>query len=83
MVFSFPRHLSRALLTWSDLFYSMNADAVFVVVGFITIILLYVLVIFGPAVIVAIKHGWKSLVSILIAEFLWFLVSLVIYLVLF
>ena len=67
----------------SDLFYSMNADAVFVVVGFITIILLYVLVIFGPAVIVAIKHGWKSLVSILIAEFLWFLVSLVIYLVLF
>lgn len=70
-------------LSESDLFRSVNIDPVFGIVGFITIILLYVLVIFGPAVIVAIKHGWKSLVSILIAEFLWFVIFLVLYLVLF
>jgi hypothetical protein len=75
-------YLIRFLLT-SDLFRSMKVDEVFVIIGFITIILLYVLVIFGPAIIVAIKHGWKSLVSILIAEFLWFVIFLVIYLVLF
>ncbi len=70
-------------LSESDLFRSMNIGLVFEIVGFIAIILLYVLVIFSPAIIVAIKHGWKSLVSILIAEFLWFAIFLVIYLVLF
>jgi hypothetical protein len=75
-------YLLRFLLE-SDLLRSMNIDPVFGIVGFITIILLYVLVIFGPAIIVAIKHGWKSLVSILIAEFLWFVIFLVLYLVLF
>jgi len=75
-------YLLRFLLE-SDLLRSMNIDPVFGIVGFITIILLYVLVIFGPAIIIAIKHGWKSLVSILIAEFLWFVIFLVLYLVLF
>lgn len=60
-----------------------NIDPVFSVVGVIAIILLYVLIIFGPAVGVATKHGWKSLISILIAEFLWFMVFLVVYLLLF
>lgn len=67
----------------SGLFRSLNVDFVFGIVGFITIILLYVLVIFGPAVIVAIKHGWKSLIAILIAEFFWFVIFLVLYLMLF
>lgn len=60
-----------------------NIDPVFSVVGVIAIILLYVLIIFGPAVGVATKHGWKSFISILIAEFLWFMVFLIVYLVLF
>lgn len=69
------------ILLTSDLFRSANVvDAVFGIIGFIMIILLYVLVIFGPAILVAIKYGWKSLVSILIAEFLWFAIFLVIYL---
>lgn len=61
---------------------SINS-AVLGIVMFITVILLYVLVIFGPAIIVAIKHGWKSLLLILFAEFLWFLVFLAVYLTLF
>lgn len=75
-------YLLRFLLE-SDLFRSMNIDPVFGIVGVVAIISLYVLVIFEPAIIVAIKHGWKSLVSILIAEFLLFVVLFVIYLVLF
>jgi hypothetical protein len=75
-------YLLRFLLE-SDLLRSVNIDPVFGIVGFIAIILLYVLVIFGPAIIVAIKHGWKSLVSILIAEFLWFVIFLVLYFILF
>ncbi|MBT9168994.1 MAG: hypothetical protein DDT19_02346 [Syntrophomonadaceae bacterium] len=75
-------HLLHFLLE-SDLFHSFNVDFVFGIAGFITIILLYVLVIFAPAIIVATKHGWKSLVSILIAGLLWFAAFLVVRLVLF
>ena len=66
-----------------NLFRSFNPDPVFGIIMAITIILLYVLVILGPAIIVAIKHGWKSFLSILIAEFLWFVIFLVVYFALF
>lgn len=45
--------------------------------------LLYLLAIFGPAIPVAAKHGWQSMASILIAEFLWLSIILIIYFVLF
>ena len=70
-------------LTESNLLRSFNPDPVFVIIMVITIILMYVLVIIGPAVIIAIKHGWKSFLSILIAEFLWFVIFLVVYFALF
>jgi len=71
------------ILLESDLLRFVDIDPMFGTVGFIAIILLYVLVIFVPAIIVAIKHGWKPLVSILIAEFLWLVIFLIIYLALF
>ncbi len=58
-------------------------DPVFMTIGFITMVLFYILLILGPAIIIAIKQGWQSLVSILIIEFLWFAIFIVIYLVLF
>ena len=70
-------------LTESNLLRSFNPDPVFAIIMVITIILMYVLVIIGPAVIIAIKHGWKSFLSILIAEFLWFVIFLIIYFALF
>lgn len=70
-------------LSDSDLFRFLRIGPVFGLVGFITIILLYVLVIFGPAMIVSIKHGWRYLIAILIAEFLWFVIFIVVYIVLF
>lgn len=70
-------------LTESNLLRSFNPDPVFAIIMVITVILMYVLVIIGPAVIIAIKHGWKSFLSILIAEFLWFVIFLVVYFALF
>jgi len=67
----------------SNLLRFVDIDPVLSVIGVIAVILLYVLIIFGPAVGIATKHGWKSLISILIAEFLWFVVFLIVYLVLF
>lgn len=75
-------YLLRFLME-SNLLRSFNPDPVFAIIMVITIILMYVLVIIGPAVIIAVKHGWKSFLSILIAEFLWFVIFLVIYFALF
>ncbi len=65
-------------LTESSLLQSFNFDPVFEII-MVTIILMYALVILGPAVIMAIKYGWKAFFSILIAEFLWFVIFLIIY----
>ncbi len=70
-------------LSESNLFRSFNPDPVFAIIMVITMILMYVMVIIGPVVIIAIKHGWKSFLSILIAEFLWFVIFLVVYFALF
>lgn len=70
-------------LTESNLLRSFNPDPVFAIIMVITIILMYVLIIIGPAVIIAVKYGWKSFLSILIAEFLWFVIFLVVYFALF
>ncbi len=42
-------------------------------------VLLNVLVVFGPAIIAASNYGWKSFVVVLVAEFLWLVILLVIY----
>ncbi|MBI2463776.1 hypothetical protein HYV57_02375 [Candidatus Peregrinibacteria bacterium] len=67
----------------SDFIQGFNGSDVFEIIAFITIVLLYILLIFGPAIIIALKRGWKSFIAILIAEFLWCLVFIVIYFIFF
>jgi hypothetical protein len=45
----------------------------------ITILFLYVLLIFTPAIIMGARHGWRAFLSVLICEFLWYLIFLAIY----
>ena len=71
------------LLDRYGLFYRFNFDPVFVVVGFIVIVILYVLVILGPAIILATKRGWKTLIYVLVAELLWFALFFMLYIILF
>ncbi|HEY4518380.1 MAG TPA: hypothetical protein VJG48_02015 [Candidatus Paceibacterota bacterium] len=49
----------------------------------IILLILYVLVIFVPGIVIAVKRGWKSGLSVLIAEFLWFIVFLTLYIAFF
>jgi len=70
-------------LTHSDLLQSSGYDPIISIVLFITVILLYALAMLGPAIIVAIKHGWKSFLTILVAEFFWLFIFLVLYFLLF
>ncbi|MFH0873790.1 MAG: hypothetical protein V1846_03035 [Candidatus Komeilibacteria bacterium] len=70
-------------LTKQNFFYSLSSDTAFSIIAFIIVILLYVFFVFGLAIIVAIKHGWKSFLAIIVAELIWYLVFLIFYLVLF
>ena len=45
--------------------------------------LLYVLVVFGPAILVGSKHGVKAGISVLITEFLWLILLLFLFVLLF
>lgn len=58
-------------------------DEMFIVVAMFAIGLLYLFIVLGPAVLLAIRHGWKALIVVLVAEFLWFLLFLIVYLVFF
>jgi hypothetical protein len=50
------------------------ANLLFVILG----ILLFFFTVFGPAIFFGIKYGWKSSLYILLSEFLWFMLLLVI-----
>lgn len=67
----------------SILMYAVGREPIAQIVVVIMILLLYVLSIFGPAIFVAIKHGWKSFLSVLVAELAWFIIFIIVYLVLF
>jgi len=53
------------------------------VVLMIAIFLLYVLAIFGPAIFLATKKGWKAFIYVLIYEFFWYLLLIILYLLFF
>lgn len=67
-------------LTQSNLIYNLNITPAISIIGFIALMFLYLLLMFGPAALVASKHGWKVFLSIVVTEFLWFVVFLVIFL---
>jgi hypothetical protein len=70
-------------LAESRWFSRIDNEAIFVIVGVIVVILLYCLIVFGAAIFVAQKHGWKAFVFTLATELGWFIVFLLIYLAFF
>ncbi|HEY4495546.1 MAG TPA: hypothetical protein VJC01_03835, partial [Candidatus Paceibacterota bacterium] len=60
-----------------------NVNPAFLIIGFIAIILVYLLVIFGPAIFAMSRHGWRAFLLIILAEFLWLIIFLIFYLLFF
>lgn len=81
-LFSFLLTVFLTFLWWLLDFYlfppGLSGGLIFVIF-LIMIILSYILTIFGPAVIIAVKHGWKSFISVLIIEFLLFVIFLTVF----
>lgn len=75
------------LLFSSDLFSFISVIGLdmilFAVFSSIIVILYYVLIIFGPASVVAIKYGRRSAVSVLVMEGLWLLIFFAVYILFF
>lgn len=66
-----------------DILPSSSVEGIFVLMVFLTILILYGLVILGPAIFLAAKHGWKSFIFVLLAEFLWFILFIIIFILVF
>lgn len=57
--------------------YSFSAFAMMASV--VLVILSYILVVFGPAIFIATKRGWKSFLAVLVFELIWILLLFVIF----
>jgi hypothetical protein len=64
---------------WQGIIYNPNFSTL---ISIITV-LLYVVIITTPAIIIALKRGWASFLSIIIMELIWFVIILAVYLLLF
>jgi len=77
--------LTYLIFSFSDNIYNISGPgiAVFGTIVSITVLSLYFLSIFGPAIVVSVRYGAKSLIAVLISEFLWFVLFILIYLIYF
>src|SRR3989344_112900 len=56
-------------------------DDLMPVLFMLLILILYVFFLFGPAVFIGFKHGWKSAAAVFLCEFLWLIVLVILYVV--
>ena len=51
--------------------------------GTLVAILVYFLAALGPAILAAVKYGWKALLVIIFSELFWFVIGLILYMIFF
>lgn len=62
-----------------DLLYGFESfETILAIVLGIMVLFLYIFAIFGPAILLAIKRGWKSFLIVLVMEFIWFLIFVIV-----
>jgi len=71
------------LLSLSSIVQSFIYDPILGNLISIVTVLLYVVIITTPAIIISLKKGWGSFLSIIIMELIWFVIILIVYLLLF
>ena len=75
--------LAFAISYSSSYLYELQLDGIATLFGVIIVFLLFVLFIFGPAIFVSTKRGWKAFLYIFILEIVWLLLFFVLYTTLF
>ncbi len=64
-------------------YYSSPINAVLQLICMLICLFAYLFIILGPVVLFGIKNGWKSGIFVLLSEFIWFLIMIVIFVILF
>jgi len=65
--------------SWQSILYDPSFSSLISVIT----TLLYALILLAPAIMVGLRKGWGNLLSILILQFIWFVIILALYLLLF
>ena len=71
--------LLRLSSFWQNIIYNPNLSNIIIIIT----ILLYTLIILAPAIIISLRKGWGSFLSISIIQFIWFVIILAVYVILF
>lgn len=67
----------------SELMNSLDIGPMIGIIGIIAIVILYLMVVFGPVVMLSSGKGWKAFMSSLGLEFLWLVITIIIFIILF
>ena len=70
-------------LNYNNVFQSISYDPTFSSLISVIITLLYSLILLAPAIMVGLRKGWGNLLSIIILQFIWFMIILALYLLFF
>ncbi len=70
-------------LNYNNVFQSISYDPTFSSLISVIITLLYSLILLAPAIMVGLRKGWGNLLSIIILQFIWFVIILALYLLFF
>ena len=71
------------ILNYNNVWQSISYDPTFSSLISLIITLLYALILLAPAIMVGLRKGWGNLLSIIILQFIWFVIILALYLLLF
>ncbi len=71
------------VLNYNNVWQSIYYDPTFSSLISLITTLLYALILLAPAIMVGLKKGWGNLLSIIILQFIWFVIILALYLLLF
>ena len=72
-----------SILNQYDSWQSILYDTTFSSLAAVIITLLYAFILLAPATMVGLKRGWGNALSVIILQFIWFIIILILYLLLF
>ena len=72
-----------SILDQYDSWQSILYDTIFSSLAAVIITLLYAFILLAPATMVGLKRGWGNALSVIILQFIWFIIILILYLLLF
>lgn len=72
----------RVVIQYTERSFYYGRDPILILVVLVLAIMLYAFAVFGPGVLVGLRFGWKAFFVVLVSEFFWLVLLLILYLLL-